>query len=135
MDAMSIGEAARTVGVSAKAIRLWEARGLLPAAHRTRLGHRAYTDADLTTLHFIRRAKSLGLTLGEIGDVTRLQQAGEHPCARVLQAIDARLCAIERQIADLQDLRETLVAAQSAAEAEETRGSASGCRIIESVDL
>ncbi|MGI8405868.1 MAG: heavy metal-responsive transcriptional regulator [Thermomicrobiales bacterium] len=115
MESMTVGEAAKAVGVSAKAIRLWESRGLIPPAERTSAGYRTFADSDLVTLRFIRQAKSLGLTLDEIRDIIDVQHAGASPCDRVVQAIDAHLSTIDRSIADLLQLRKILTVARSAA--------------------
>ena len=106
---LTIGEAARTVGVSTKAIRLWEAKGLLPLVDRTEAGYRVFTSVDLSVLRFIHQAKALGLTLTEIKDVIGLQRAGTVPCKRVTQLIDAHIADIDRVLADLHQLRQTLM--------------------------
>lgn len=113
MDMMTVGEAARAVGVSTKAIRVWESRGLIPAAKRTATGYRSFTATDLDRLRFIRQAKTLGLTLNEIGSIIATQHAGASPCDRVRQAIDSHLAAIDRQMADLGQLRDVLTSARS----------------------
>ena len=52
-----IGEAARRVGVSASALRLWERQGLVRPARR---GHsRLYSDADLAHLDSVRRLRQV----------------------------------------------------------------------------
>lgn len=52
-----IGEAARRVGVSASALRLWEREGLVRPARRGR--YRLYTDADLERLASVRRMRQV----------------------------------------------------------------------------
>ncbi len=129
---MTVGEAARAIGVSPKAIRVWESRGLIPQAERTASGYRTFTETDLATLRFIRQAKALGLTLGEIRDVLQLREAGASPCGRVVQAIDAHLFEIDRSIADLMQLRDTLTATRTAAETACPDVSGAGvCHLIE----
>jgi len=129
---MTVGEVARAVGVSPKAIRLWESRGLVPEVARTATGYRAFTDADVSTMRFIRQAKTLGLTLGEIRDILEVQQAGTCPCDQVLQAIDGHLLAIDASIAELVQLRRTLTAAKMTAQEQLAQPMKTGhCHIIE----
>jgi DNA-binding transcriptional MerR regulator/quercetin dioxygenase-like cupin family protein len=52
-----IGEAARRVGVSASALRLWERQGLVRPLRRGR--YRLYTDADVEHLRGIRRLRQV----------------------------------------------------------------------------
>lgn len=132
MDRMTIGEAAKAVGVSAKAIRLWEERGLIPTAARTIAGYRTFTRNELALLHFIRQGKTLGLSLDELREIIQIQHAGVDPCDRVVQAIDAHIAAIDQSLADLMKLRQTLAHVSESArqdQAESCQGIV--CHIIE----
>lgn len=62
---MQIGEVAKRTGLTVKAIRHYEARGLLGAVPRRRR-YRAFGPQHLERLEHIRRAKELGMTLREI---------------------------------------------------------------------
>lgn len=129
---MTVGSVAEKVGVSAKAIRLWETNGLLPPAERTAAGYRVFTDDDLGVLRFIRQAKALGLTLSEIKDILELQRGGAAPCDRVTELLDAHVREIDRTVADLRELRRTLTSARRAARESKRRGErAVVCHIIE----
>lgn len=63
-----IGTLATRSGMTPDALRYYERLGLLPRAHRTSGGFRVYTDQALDRLRFIKRARTLGLTLQEIRD-------------------------------------------------------------------
>lgn len=132
MDGMTVGEVAGRVGVSSKAVRLWEARGLVPAAERSPAGYRLFSEPDVARLLFIRQAKSLGLRLAEIGEILSLRHAGQTPCGRVSQLIDARINQIDQAIDDLHRLRETLVDARTVAnDNHRDQTGRIGCPIIE----
>lgn len=70
----TIGVAARLSGVSAKMVRHYEGLGLLPAVHRTDSGYRQYSEAEVHTLRFIKRARDLGFSMEEIGELVGLWQ-------------------------------------------------------------
>jgi MerR family transcriptional regulator, copper efflux regulator len=128
----TVGDAATTVGVSPKAIRLWEAKGLLAAAERTEAGYRLFTDHDIEILRFIRNAKTLGLTLQEIKNILDLQRHGAAPCDRVTTLLEERIRDIDHSLADLRALRATLATVRQAAREDPRRGhTATIFRIIE----
>ena len=68
---LTIGGLAREVGVNVETVRYYERRRLLDAPLRTKGGYRTYGPADVDRLQFIRRAKDLGFTLQEIGELLR----------------------------------------------------------------
>ena len=129
---MTVGAAAEAAGVSAKAVRLWEAKGLLPAAERTEAGYRVFTEHDLDVLRFVRQAKTLGLHLDEIKEILDLQRGGEQPCGRVLALLDAHLADIDQRLHDLNRLRQSLSRARATATSARRHGhNAVVCQIIE----
>jgi len=107
---MHIGELARDAGVPTKTIRYYEAVGLLPAPLRAPNGYRAYGPADLTRLRLIRRLRRAGVGLPELRDLVAV--ADNSRCVpvreRLLPLLDARLAAVERQLAELAALRADL---------------------------
>lgn len=130
--AMTVKPAADAAGVSSKAVRLWESKGLLPPAERTDAGYRLFTEDDVGVLRFIRRAKALGLTLAEIKDILDLQRDGATPCDRVTTLLDAHIADLDRTLSDLRALRRSLVGVRRSTRESRRRGEeAVVCRIIE----
>lgn len=107
-----IGQVAKTAGVSVQAVRYYEQRGLLPAAHRSSTGYRTYGPESVERLRFIKQAQALGFSLDEIREILRLRYEGRSPCGCVRDLLQKRLLAIENEIKQLlhfrQDLRKTL---------------------------
>ncbi len=130
---MMIGEAAAQAGVSAKAVRLYESKGLIEPPERTAAGYRTYAPDDVATLQFIRQAKTVGLTLDDIKRIIDLQRDGQQPCSTVIELLDQRIADIDTKLADLRALRESLSDARHVADAALRSGEkAIVCRIIES---
>lgn len=105
---MFIQELARRTGVSAKAIRYYESIGLLPPPQRADNNYRCYTPAAVERLRFIASARSLGFSIADIAEFLEVREGGTLPCHQVLNSIDQRLADLDRRIADLLALRETL---------------------------
>ena len=105
---MNIGQAAKASGVSAKMIRYYEQTGLIPAADRKDSGYRDYSDTDVHMLRFIRRARDLGFSVAELGDLLILWRDATRQSAEVKRLAQGHIDALERKIADMQDMAHTL---------------------------
>ncbi len=104
-DRLTIGETARRVGTTPKALRHYEALGLIPPAVRTSNGYRWYRPEDVNRILFIRRAKALGLSLEEIRALVIVAEGGQ---CHLTKAELAQVLA--RKIADCTERIEALVA-------------------------
>jgi len=104
----NIGEAASQSGVSAKMVRHYESLGLLPPVHRTDAGYRQYGDKQIHTLRFIRRARTLGFSMAEIAELLKLWQNQQRASADVKRIALAHVADLERRIAEMQAMRQTL---------------------------
>lgn len=105
---MLIGELADTVGLPSQTIRFYERRGLLPQPHRQANGYRAYDDAAVTRVRFIRNAQAAGLTLVEIGSIVDLRDHGHSPCTHVASVLHTKLDAVRARRAELAALEAEL---------------------------
>lgn len=123
----TIGETAAAAGVTRRAVRLYESRGLLRAPARTSAGYRLYTQRDIDILSFIRRARCLGLSLEAIAEIIDISEHGA-PCARTRALLAERIAEIDETINDLQRLRDTINTARGA-RVDQT--SAARCAVIE----
>jgi DNA-binding transcriptional MerR regulator len=64
-----------------------------------------YGPEDVTRLDFIRKAKRLGLSLGEIRGILQLHDRREPTCRHVRGLLNQKLAQIDQAVADLTELR------------------------------
>jgi DNA-binding transcriptional MerR regulator len=103
MAGLTIGKFAAAEGVGVETVRFYQRRGLLALPERRNSGYREYTEADRWRLAFIRRARLLGFTLGEIREL--LGPAEARSTDDIMRAAQAKLEAIEEQARQLALLR------------------------------
>lgn len=126
---IAIGALAKHTSTNIETIRYYERVGLLPAPARSAGGYRLYAMDHLKRLTFIRRARALGFSIGEVRTLLRL--AGEHqrPCAEVRLVAEAHLTDVRAKIADLMTMERVL----KATVAKCAQGRRSDCPLIETL--
>lgn len=104
---MNIGEVAERAGLPSKTIRYYEDIKLIRLA-RDANGYRAFSENDLHKLTFIGRARALGFTIENCRALLALWEDSSRASADVKQIAGEHLDEIDRKIADLKSMRETL---------------------------
>ena len=108
MSSMSIGQLAKSARVGVDTVRYYEKQGLMPRATRRPSGYRQYQSDDVRRLHFIRRAKELGFSLEEIGELLALRSQSARGVEKVKAVARQKLLQVENKLAELQRLRKVL---------------------------
>ena len=124
---LDIAEVARRTGLTSRALRFYEARGLVRPL-RTASGRRHYGPAELERVHQIVTLKRAGLSLALI---ERLARRGAGVLAEL---VDAQIDALSEQSRQLADTRALLVAVKSRIERSEPIDVATFCSLIRSGD-
>src|SRR5262249_44931716 len=100
-NGLLIGEVAAKSGLTRKALRLYEARGILPPPGREPSGYRRYPADVLKLLTFVGQARRLGLTLAEIKHIVELRRSGAAPCAHIRAVLEEKAADLEHLLADV----------------------------------
>ncbi len=130
---LKIGELAKLSGTTTKTIRYYELLGLLHEPERTDSGYRLYEEQDVERLTFIRKAKSLGFSLTDIGETLTLYDSEQAPCIHVLALLDKKIEEIDHLVGELQELQQELqrLREESEPRVERCADGSSICGIIE----
>lgn len=102
---LTIGRLARAAGVNVETVRYYQRVGLVTEPPKPVAGYRHYPPATVDRIRFIKRAQKLGFSLAEISELLEL---GDGHCADVRSRAEHKRSVIDRQIADLTALRDTL---------------------------
>ena len=109
MGYLKIGELAQKTETSAETLRYYESEGLLPAPRRSDSGYRLYTEPDLGSVLFIRRARAMDFSLKEIGELLYLQVEKESStCGEVKLLAEHKLAVIDEKIIELEKMKTAL---------------------------
>ena len=106
METLDITEVARRTGLTPRALRFYEARGLV-APLRTAAGRRHYGAGDLARLNTVVALKRAGFSLAEIAQIMSRRQPD------LARLVSARLAALDARVAELDRTRTLLRAVQS----------------------
>ena len=91
--------------------------------------YRAYSPEHRQRLHFIRRCRDLGFTLGQVRELLSLSTQKDRDCAEIDRVAVEHLAAIEQKIADLRRLAGELRRISNSCRG----GRIADCRIIEAL--
>ena len=125
----SIGALSKQTGCNVETIRYYEREGLWRLPARTAGGHRIYDDEHLKRLSFVRRARELGFTLGEVRGLLALVDQADFTCDEVHKLTLDHAGEIRRKIEDLRKIERVL--RDMAAKCD--RGAVPGCPVIDTL--
>lgn len=105
---MKVSEFAHKVGVTPHTVRYYARMGLLKPQRDPQSRYKKFTESDINWLQFILRARSLGFTLSEIGEIFRRSARREAPCPMVRDIVRRRIEETTGQLDAVLALRERM---------------------------
>lgn len=129
MKRRTIGVLAKATGTKVETIRYYERIGLFSEPARSESNYRTYEEEHFGRLHFIRRARGLGFSLGHVRELLELADQRNRPCEAVDRIARQHLAEIEGKIANLEALRDELTDIINHC----SQGTVAECHIIDSL--
>lgn len=105
---MKIGKLSKLSDCSIQTIRYYEKEGLIDTPQRSEGNFRLYNELALSRLKFIRRCRTLDITLAEIRQLLDLQQSPSEPCGHINDMIDHHIIDVKNKIEELKALKHEL---------------------------
>ena len=131
MGCLTIGKLAKKAQVNTETIRYYERRGLISRPPRPHSGYRQYPYETVKRIDFIKRAKELGFSLKEIGDLLSLRVDPTTSCSDIKIRTETKIEAIEQKIKTLKKMKNALLDVSRACSG---RGPISECPILEALE-
>jgi len=128
---MTIGQVARQTDTSVETLRYYEREGLIPEAARTAAGYRRYPHEIVRRVRFIQRAKKIGFSLREIGELLSLRTDPSCTCADVRTRAQAKIATIDERRQELDAMRAALSRLVQQCDGQ---GPVSECPILDALD-
>jgi len=129
MNSYRIGSVAKILDISIDTLRYYEKIDLLNAINRNSGGIRLYDESDIARIQFIQRAKMMNFTLNEIKALLKMRENPRQMRDEVRELTQQKLDVIERQISELDILRQELQALIGSCAC-----SQQGCPIIKGIE-
>jgi len=100
----TVQEAATQSGLTTHTLRYYERIGLLdPPTRAPGSGHRAYNDADLRRVQFLKRLRTTGMSVREMRRFVALYRIGDSTLGEREKMLADHRCVVLAQIGELQE--------------------------------
>lgn len=106
---MNISDVAKKTGLTSKAIRFYEEKGLVTPPLRMDNGYRSYSAKHVEELTLLRQARQVGFNLDECREMVSLFNDPERHSADVKARTLGKVGEIEAHINELQLMRQKLI--------------------------
>lgn len=111
-ELISIGDLAKSLGLTTRTLRYWEEAGIIEAAPRSEGSNRFYTTDIAKRVRFIIKLKELGLTIQELQDLyTAYGEAKrtDRMIPALVQILDRHISLVDDKMARMASLRKDIV--------------------------
>ena len=110
--AESIGDVAKSLGLTTRTLRYWEEVGIIESVQRQDGATRGYTPYYVRRIKFILKLKELGLTIREMQDLYVAYgdaKQTDKMIPRLIEILDQHINKVDEKMAQLASLRKDIV--------------------------
>jgi len=111
MEGLTRGQLAQRAQINLETVRYYEQEGLLAPPSRTASGYRKFAEVAVDRLAFVKRAKALGFSLGEIRELLVIQDGHADACVEVRDLVQNKLAIVRDKKAEIERLEADLSSA------------------------
>ena len=111
-EALSIGDLAKSYGLTTRTLRYWEEVGIIESVQRLDGATRGYTPYYVRRIKFILKLKELGLTIKEMQDLYVAYgdaKETDRMIPRLIEILDQHINKVDEKMAQLALLRKEIV--------------------------
>lgn len=111
-EAESIGDLAKTFGLTTRTLRYWEEVGIIESVQRQDGATRGFTPYYVRRIKFILKLKELGLTIKEMQDLYSAYgdaKQTDKMIPRLIEILDQHINKVDEKMAQLASLRKEIV--------------------------
>ncbi len=105
---LTVGELSKAAKTTPDTVRHYVRIGLLTPTRNPVNGYKLFGDNELKKLTFIRQAKGLGFTLGDIQTIFDHSSDGQSPCPMVRDMIQQRIDENRTRLFELNNLQQRM---------------------------
>jgi DNA-binding transcriptional MerR regulator len=104
MEGLTRGQLAQRAQINLETVRFYEQEGLLNPPSRTASGYRKFAESAIDRLVFVKRAKALGFSLGEIRELLVIQDGHPDAYVEVRDLLRNKLAIVRAKMTELEKL-------------------------------
>ena len=111
-ELVSIGDLAKSLGLTTRTLRYWEEAGIIEAAPRSDGSNRFYSLDIAKRVRFIVKLKELGLTIKELQDLYAAYGEAKHTDRMIpalVRILDRHINLVDEKMARMASLRREIV--------------------------
>jgi DNA-binding transcriptional MerR regulator len=103
-EALLIHDLSEQLDITPKAIRYYEKVGIIQPS-RNSANYRVYSEKEIKKLEFVKKARTMNLSIDEIKTIINIRDEGNFPCGKVLALLQEKIAELDKMIKEMTEFR------------------------------